>query len=362
MKTISAFLLSLALALGSPEARAAERLALYVSNGGAQTISIFHLDPASGALEPRGTAALPGNPGPLAVSPNGKIVYAALRQNKSVQALHVNAADGALIPFGSPVVINVNAAYLFIDRTGRNLLTADYGGDVVAVHRIGEDGTVAPDSAWQVGTGRNPHSIQADPANRFVFAPLCGADKVLQFRFDPTSGKLEANDPPEAAFRPVDGPRHFAFHPKRNTVYVVNEKSSSVTALDYDAAKGALTPRQTLSTLPADAAVKNSCADIHVTPDGRYVYASNRGHDSLAGFSIDQATGQLTAVGHTPTEKTPRSFAIDPAGKFVFVGGQGSHQLAAYRLDAVSGALQPLKTYETEKGPAWVLILPLPGK
>lgn len=353
----AAVLLSTVIALAATAQ--AERTVVYVSNGGSSDISLFDLDPASGELTARGTVALEGNPGPLAISPDRKFIYAALRQNKSVQALKVNPADGALTSAGT-VVVNVNPAYLVTDKTGRHLLAADYGGDRVTVHPIQSDGSVSATPTSDLPTGRNPHSIYTDPANKFVFTPLCGADKVLQFRFDPKTGKLDAKEPADVEFQPIDGPRHLAFHPKKNFAYVVNEKGSSMTAFYYDPDKGMLTSLQTLSTLPKDFPTKNSCADVHVTPDGKYVYGSNRGHDSLAGFSIDQATGQLTSLGQTPTEKTPRSFAIDPTGKYVFAAGQGSHRLASYRIDAATGALQPLKTYDTGKAPAWVLIVPMP--
>ncbi|MEQ1859704.1 MAG: lactonase family protein [Chthoniobacteraceae bacterium] len=336
----------------------AERTVVYVSNGGSKDISLFDLNPASGELTARGVVALEGNPGPLAISPDRKFLYAALRQGKSVQTLRVNPADGSLTAAGT-VVTNVNPAYLIVDRTGRNLLAADYGGDRVTVHRIAPDGTVEATPVSDIATGRNPHSILTDRENRFVFSPLCGADKVLQFRFDPATGKLAANEPADVGFQPVDGPRHMTFHPTKPFAYVVNEKSSSMTALAYDAGKGTLKPLQTLPTLPQDFAAKNSCADIHITPDGKYVYGSNRGHDSLAGYAIDQATGKLTSLGQTPTEKTPRSFAIDPTGKFIFAAGQGSHRLASYRIDSATGALHALKTYETGQGPAWVLVVQL---
>ena len=357
MKIPTLFLAALLLC-AIPSAQA-ERTVVYVSNGGSKDISIFDLDSASGALSARAPVPLDGNPGPLALSPDRKFLYAALRQSKSVQAFQLNPADGALTAAGTAAV-NINPAYLIVDRTGRNLLAADYGGDRVAVFPIAADGSVAVAPVSDIATGRNPHSILADPANRFVFAPLCGADKVLQFRFDPATGKLDPNEVADVAFQPVDGPRHMAFHPKKDFAYVVNEKSSSVTALQYDPRKGTLTSLQTLPTLPKDFAGKNSCADIHITPDGKYLYASNRGHDSLAGYAIDESTGKLTSLGNTTTEKTPRSFAIDPTGKFVFAAGQGSHQLASYRIDAATGALQPLKTYATGQGPAWVLVVPLP--
>lgn len=329
--------------------------AVYVANGGSKDISVFHLDTASGALTARGRTELEGAPGPLAISPDRKFLYAALRSTKGVQTLRIDPATGALTPAGSAVT-GVNAAYLITDRAGRHLLSADYGGDRITVHPLAADGTVGATPTADLTTGRNPHSIQVDPANRFVFVPLCGADQVLQFRFD--SGRLEPNTPPAVAFKAVDGPRHFAFHPRGDFVYVVNEKSSSLTALTFDRKAGVLTPMQTLTTLPQDFAGKNTCADIHVTPDGKFVYASNRGHDSLAGYAIEAKSGRLTPLGNFATEKTPRAFEIDPGGQFLFAAGQGSHRLATYRIGQ-DGQLAPLKVYEVGQSPAWVLAVEL---
>jgi 6-phosphogluconolactonase len=354
MKTRTFTLLALFIAIASFTAGAASTV-VYVANGGTKDISVFHLDTASGALTARGTVALEGAPGPLAISPDHKFLYAALRPTKGVQTLRVDAASGALTP-ASSAVTGVNAAYLITDRTGRHLLSADYGGDRITVHPLAADGTVGTTPTADLSTGRNPHSIQVDAANRFVFVPLCGADQVLQFRFD--AGRLEPNTRPAVAFKAVDGPRHFAFHPQADFVYVVNEKSSSLTALTFDRKAGALTPIQTLPTLPADFTGKNTCADIHVTPDGKFVYASNRGHDSLAGFAIDAKTGKLTALGNFATEKTPREFEIEPGGQFLFAAGQGSDRLASYRIGK-DGKLAPLKVYEVGKSPAWVLAVEL---
>jgi 6-phosphogluconolactonase len=356
MKTrlLAALLAGLAATSVSPAATR-NTTVVYVANGGSKDISIFHLDPAAGALTARGTVALDGAPGPLALSPDRRFLFAALRPSKSVQTLRVDATSGALTSLGT-VETGVNAAYLITDRRGRHLLAADYGGDRITVHPVAADGTVGRTPTADLSTGRNPHSIMADAANRFVFVPLCGADQVLQFRF--RDGRLEPNTPPAVAFRAVDGPRHFAFHPKADFVYVVNEKSSSVTALNFDRRRGVLTPVQTLTTLPADFTGRNTCADIHVTPDGKFLYASNRGHDSLAGYAIDRRSGRLTPLGHFATEKTPREFDVDPAGRFLFAAGQASDRLAAYRIEA-DGRLTPLKTYDVGKGPAWVLAVEL---
>jgi 6-phosphogluconolactonase len=191
--------------------------------------------------------------------------------------------------------------------------------------------------------------------------PNTGADKVLQFKFDPATGKLSPNSPAELATGTNTGPRHFWFHPSRNYVYFVNEKGSSVTCCRLDTQAGTLSAFQTIPTLPADFAGNNTCAHIETTPDGKYLYASNRGHDSLAVFSVDPSTGRLTAMGQQPTEKTPRAFAIDPSGRYLFAAGQASNQLASYRIGD-DGRLQPLNVIPIGKGPAWVQIVTIGTK
>jgi 6-phosphogluconolactonase len=193
-----------------------------------------------------------------------------------------------------------------------------------------------------------------------VFVPHTGPNAIFQFRFDEQTGTLTANDPPKVTTPENTGPRHLAFHPSLNVVYFDNEQGSSVTAFRLDKSKGTLEPFQTLPTLPEGFSESNSCADLEITPDGRFLYASNRGHDSLAGFAIDPETGKMTSLGQFPTEKTPRSFNIAPDGKFVYAAGQGSGKLAAYRLDGENGKLTRFATYEVGNGPAWVQVVSLP--
>jgi 6-phosphogluconolactonase len=190
--------------------------------------------------------------------------------------------------------------------------------------------------------------------------PALGDDAILQFRFDPASGRFAPNDPPRVEAQPGDGPRHFAFHPSLGFAFGCNELSSIVTAYRYDIETGTLAVIERVTTLPASATTKNTTADFHVTPDGRHVYISNRGHDSLAGFRVDSTTGKLTSTGHASTERTPRAFNFDLTGAFAISAGQGSGTLATYRIDPATGRLQPLEVIEIGKGPAWVLPVALP--
>ena len=208
-----------------------------------------------------------------------------------------------------------------------------------------------------VATGKKAHCVQFAPGNRFAFVPHVGElNKVEQFRFDPTTGMLSPNTPPSMPGGEGQGPRHMQFHPNGRWVYLVNEQGQSVTTCDYDANAGTLKIRQTVSTTPETwDKSKGSCADIHISADGRFAYASNRGHDSLAVFAIHADTGELKSLGQTPTEKTPRSFCLMPGGEnYVISAGQGSNRLIVYRRDASTGALTPLKNYECGKSPAWV--------
>lgn len=329
---------------------------VYVSESGTKRIALYTIDDASGELTAVGHSELPGAPGSLAISADRRHLYAAVRSAQQFATLPVDPTTGKL---GEPVLAESghNAAYVHVDKTGGWLLSAAYGEGVTAVSRI-RDGIVEGPPVSVVETGKKAHSIQTDPSNRFAFIPHVGElNKVEQLRFDASTGSLAANNPASLPGGEGEGPRHMQFHPNGRWVYFVNEQAKSVTLCDFDAERGTLKSRQSLTTLPPDAdATKGSCADIHLSADGRFVYASNRGHDSLALFSIDQATGELTAIGHTPTEKTPRSFCLVPGGeKFVISAGEGSDRLVVFRRDTATGALSPLKTYDCGKGPAWVM-------
>lgn len=333
---------------------------LYLSIGQENRIAIYRMCPKSGRLERAGGVELQGAPGALEPGPGNKVLYAAIRSIKSVTALSIDQSTGLLAPIATTPVFD-NPVYLAIDRPGRYLLVSSYSGGKVAVYPIRSDGSVGEKETDLVETRKNPHSINFDPSNMNVFVPNTGADCILQFRWDSERGKLIPNEPPLVETAPKTGPRHFCFHPSKNLVYFVNEKGSSVDAFRLEPSTGRLSHFQSLSTLPANYSGQNACADIHMTPSGQYLYASNRGHDSLAAYKVDEVSGRLKAIGHFSTEACPRAFQMDPAGRFLYSAGENSGRLASYRIASASGVLDPLETYEVGKGPSWIEVLSLGG-
>src|SRR2546428_5659323 len=206
----------------------------------------------------------------------------------------------------------------------------------------------------------NAHSILADAATRPVLVPTLGTDRVNQFTFDAATGKLAPTNSPAAEVKPKAGPRHFVFHPGGKLVSVIGELDGTVYVFDSDAAAGNLTQKQSVSALPPDFQGKPSAADLHVTPDGNFLYASERTSSTLAGFRVDPAKGTLTPIGSVPTEKQPRGFAIDTSGRHLLAVGQLSHGLSSYAIDPATGKLTKLKEYPIGKNPNLVEIIDLP--
>lgn len=336
-------------------------MAVYVSMGKDKKIAVYSLDGKTGALTHRDDVAVEGAPGSLGMSQDNRFLYAAIRSSKQLAAFAIQK-DGALKPLN--IVKDVdNSAYVTPDRSGRFLLTASYGGSKAALFKLEADGQIKPGALQVIPMDKNAHAIMPDLSNTFVFVPNTGADNVWQLKLDAAAGKLVESKPLKVVARPVDGPRHLTFHPNRKWVYVVNEKSSSVTAYTLDAKQGTLKAFQSLPTLPkgwkADPKAwrggRNTCADIHVTPNGKFVYATNRGHNSLAGYAIDEETGKLTLIDQFPTEAIPREFDIDPSGKWLVAAGQMANRLRVYRIEA-DGKLTSLKAYDCGKSPSWVTI------
>jgi len=234
----------------------------------------------------------------------------------------------------------------------------------VSVHAIGDDGGVVDPPIERRETARGAHSIQTDPSNRFAFVPHIagrGPNEIWQFRFDEQTGHLTPNSPPKVLPDQLLGPRHFCFHPSKDLLYCSNEQGCSVTAYRFDSVAGTLTALQTVSTLPDGYTGQNSCSQIQIDPSGKFLYAPNRGHNSIAGFAGDAATGLLRSIGQAASEPVPRACSLDPEGKFLYAAGLESGRLAAYRIDPDTGMLQPLTTYPIGKRPMWVMIIKLPG-
>lgn len=305
----------------------------------------------AGAVE---LAAETESPSFLAVHPNRRFLYAVSEAGSgTVNAFSIDAATGKLTFLNKASSGGAGPCYVSVDRTGRNVLVANYGGGSIAVLPAGADGRLKEASAFvqHKGSSVNPkrqesphaHWINVSPDNRFVLASDLGLDQVLIYRLDAKKGTLEPNDPPFAKVKAGAGPRHFAFHPGGRFAYVINEIASAVTAFTWDAKRGALSEIQTVTTLPAGFTGNNSTAEVVVHPTGKFLYGSNRGHDSIAAFAIDPARGTLTAAGHTPTQgQTPRNFALDPSGAYLFAANQRSDSVVVFRVDQKSGQLTPI--------------------
>jgi len=338
-------------------------------------IYLSRLDLSSGKLSTPTLAGETEQPSFLALHPNRRFLYAVnetgggRRGTGQVTAFAVGA-DGKLTLLNQQPSRGSAPCHLVVDRAGNNLLLANYGGGSVASFPVGPDGRLGESTGFvqHSGSGVNPqrqkephaHSINLDAANRFAVAADLGLDKVLVYRFDAAKGTLSPNEPPSASVKAGSGPRHFAFHPGGRSGYVINELASTVTAFQYDAGKGALTEVQTLSTLPKDFTGTSHTAEVQVHPSGKFLYGSNRGHDSIAVFAIE-ANGTLRYVENTPTGgSTPRNFGISPDGKYLLAANQKSDNVVVFRIDPKSGRLT--STGNTLEVPSPVCVKFLPGK
>jgi 6-phosphogluconolactonase len=332
--------------------------ALYVSVAGAKRIALYKINPDTGKLTHQADTATAGEPGALTVDPDKRFLFAAIRSAGKLSAFRIGAG-GKLTPVNT-VPAGADPAHIATDRSGRFLLTAYYVAAKVTVHAVGKDGALSKEPVQTVRTADKAHAIVPDPFNRFVFVPHTGPNAIFQFAFRPRTGKLTPGSVPRLKTPDKTGPRHLAFHPKKDIAYVVNEQGSSVTAYKLDTKSGTLTAVQTVPTLPRGYKGSNSTAEIKVHPTGKFLYASNRGHDSIACFALDKC-GRLSALLHIPTEQTPRSFDLSPDGKFLYAAGESSGKVAGYRIDARTGGLKRLgAAYAVGKTPWWVLAVELP--
>jgi 6-phosphogluconolactonase len=334
---------------------------VYVGNADSQDITILELK-SNGDLTPVETMAVPGpaKPGsslPLAVSPDRKRLYAGLRNEPySVVTFVIDAKTGKLTAVG-PGPLADSMAYISTDRSGKFLFSASYGGNKVAVNPIGPDGVVEP-AQQIVPTEPNAHCILADPSNRYVLHTSLGGDLVYQEKFDAKTGKLTPNDPPSVSIKSKAGARHLVFSPSRKFVYLVDELDASVYVFPWDVKTGTLKKEvQVTTALPKGFEGKPWAADIHLTPDGEFLYASERTSSTLAAFQVDPKTGLLTPIDSYPTEKQPRAFNIDPSGRYLLSVGQLSNSMTSYAIDKATGKLSKLKEYPVGKNPNWVEIV-----
>ena len=343
---------------------------VYVSNAEDGDIGMYTLKP-DGLLEPGPRFKAGGNVMPMTVSPDKRFLVAAVRTKPfTAHTYSIDRATGALRHVGAGPLAE-SFPYITFDRKGRFLLSASYGGHLVSVNPVGTDGR-AGEPLQVIPTARNAHAIITDSSNRFVFVPHLGTDQVFQFLFDEKTGRLSANTPPVLQLKAGTGPRHLVASPDNRFVYLLNELTATVSTLVLDAKTGTLSETSSASALPPQSKlgpgmprpqqgrdVSNDiwASDIHVTPNGRFLYAAERTSSTINSFSVNLANGALTYTGSTPTEKQPRGFRIDPHGRVMVVSGEKSEMLSTYAIDPASGSLRPVGRFPTGKGSNWVEIV-----
>jgi 6-phosphogluconolactonase len=316
-------------------------------------IYAYRFDPSNGKFTSIGLVAETSNPSFVALHPNQRFLYAVNENNTGqVSAFAIDGKTGQLKLLNQVSARGSGPCHVAVDKTGKWLFIANYGSGSVASYPIHDDGSLGDSVSFiqHAGSsvnhdrqsGPHGHSANVAPDNRFVLVADLGLDEVLSYKLNAATGALTPNDPPFAKLAPGSGPRHLAFGKDGQFAYVISEMLSTVTAFHYNANRGSMDELQTVSTLAPDFKGTSSCAEIAVHPNGKFVYASNRGADSIALFSIDAKKGTLTTVDRVPTQgKTPRNFAIDPTGAYLFAANQDSDNIVEFRIDANTGRLTP---------------------
>jgi 6-phosphogluconolactonase len=366
--SLRAFILSFTLLLSTLAAAApAEKQGKYLFYVGTYTeegtkskgIYAYRFDADTGQITPLGLAAQTTNPSFVALHPNGRFLYAVNEvpnykgpNSGGVSAFSIDRSTGKLTFLNEVPSHGADPCYIIVDKTGKYVLVANYTGGSLAVFPVLEDGKLGEASAFvqHTGHGANPrrqekahaHSIDLSPDNRFAMVDDLGLDELLVYKFDSAKGSITPNSPPFARLDPGAGPRHYALHPTGKFAYVLAEMQSTVTVFSNNGKTGAMQRLQTISTLPKGFTGENDDAEIQMHPSGKFLYASNRGNDSIAVLAIDPGKGTLTPVEFTPTQgKTPRSFEIDPTGTLLFAANQKSDNIVVFRIDGKTGHLTP---------------------
>lgn len=358
----------------------AEKFRVYIgtyTGADSKGIYVAEFDSATGDLSAAELAVEATNPSFLAIHPSRKFLYAVSetadyggKASGALTAYEIDQDTGRLKQLNQVASAGAAPCHLVVDETGKTLLAANYTGGNVSVRAIESDGRLGrqTDFHQHKGSSSNPnrqqaphaHSINLDAQNRFAFVADLGTDQVVVYQFDPSEQKLLPNQAASATVEPGSGPRHFSFHPSGKSAYVINEIKSTITVFQYDAETGRLQTVQTVSTLPEDFQGTSHTAEVVVHPSGKFVYGSNRGHDSIAVYAVDADSGKLSLVEIEPTGgKTPRNFAVDPTGKFLFAENQGSDSIVLFQIDELTGQLQPTGQQLQVPTPVCVKFLPV---
>jgi 6-phosphogluconolactonase len=339
---------------------------VYVGNAESNDIYVLRLNQKTGELTLVETILIPGvikfgGSTPMTVSPDRRFLYVATRgEPQGVASFAIDPKSGKLKYIGGGPLTD-SMAYIATDYTGRFLFAASYPGHKITVSPIGPQKVIQP-TRQVLPNHTNAHAILADAKNRYVLATTLGNDLINVFRFDAATGNLEPNTPPSVSLKEKTGPRHFVFHPNGGLVYVLGELDAAVHVFDYDGDNGRLKEKQSASALSPGFTGKPAAADLHITPDGKFLYSSERTSSTITGFRVNQANGTLTPMESIPTEMSPRGFAIDSAGRYMFVVGQRSNRMSSYKIDPATGKLSKLQELPMGKSPNWVEIVDLPSK
>jgi 6-phosphogluconolactonase len=338
----------------------AETVLVYVGTytfRGSEGIYVYQLDTSNGVLQPISKATGIANPSFLAVDPKQRFLYAVNetadyegKPQGAVSSFSIDSETGELWFLNTMPSLGMHPCHVCVDKTGKFVLVANYSSGSVAVLPTKKDGSLgdASDFVQHHGSGVNKqrqegphaHSVTLDESNKYAFVADLGLDRIMVYKLDSSKGKLTPNDEPWTKIRSGAGPRHFAFHPNNEYAYLINELDSTITAFTYDAERGLLKEIQTVPALPKGFRGMSTCADIHVAPSGSFVYGSNRGHDSVVIYSVDEATGKLSYVGHESTQgKTPRNFMITPDGNLLLAANQDTGTIVSFRMDQQTGKL-----------------------
>lgn len=337
---------------------------VYVSNAGSRDIHVLAMNRNTGEMTPIETTPVPGSDQspaslPMALAPNKRFIYAQLRGKPyPVSSFSIDHGSGKLTLVDTVPLVD-QMAYLNVDKSGKYLLGASYVGAKVASYPIDALYTVEDKAVQIIDTPPKAHCVFIDAANKFVYVPVLGADEILQFKFDAGSGKLTPNDPPSIKTKQGAGPRHFTIHPNKKWAYLITETTATIGTYSIDQSKGTLTEVAFVDTGDWNGKDSAAASDIHVTPDGKFVYGAVRTTSTLHGFKIDPDKGTLTKAGKWPTEKTPRGFNIDPRGKYLVAVGMDSGGMTVHSIDAGSGELKPAHQYKVGTQPNWVEIVDL---
>ena len=335
---------------------------MYVALQEDDKILVHTIEPQTGKLTPQAEVSIPGGPFTMAISPDRNFLYAGCRDTPKLASFQIDQDSGGLTQNGT-IPVEGWPVYIATDRKGKFVLSAYYQGAHVGVHPIGADGSVGDPPIEWLATATGAHAMQTDSTNSYAFVPHIagnGPNAIFQFKFDENTGHLTPNSPAKVEPEEFLGPRHFCFHPSLDVLYFSNEQDCSVTGYRLDTGNGTLSAFQTITTLPEGYTERNTCSQIQVSASGRFLYAPNRGHDSIACFSIDTATGQLTGNGIVGSEARPNALCLGPQDRFLYSAGQESGRMASFSVNSDSGKLTPLETYPLGNAPVWVSITELP--